>query len=239
MKYITYYRVSTPRQGQSGLGLAAQQQRVAEFLKNPPPGVTTLPQVIFEFTEVETGTSKRERPALNSALAACRLYDATLVVATMDRLTRNAAFLHRLLDEKVPVAFADMPGAPKLLLGIMALVAEYEAEKVSERTKAALAAAKARGVKLGNPQTLQPGFRNGATEAGHRTQDHLRRKRAADLRPVFDEIIANNTVTGAPALPPMRLIARELEARGVPTARGGRWSPGAVKTVLKLQGRVA
>src|SRR4029079_5497769 len=141
-KWVAYYRVSTQRQGRSGLGLEAQKNAVAEFLNG---GRWKL---IAEFTEVETGRNN-DRPELQKALAACRMHGATLLIAKLDRLSRHAAFLLKLRDAGLEFVAADLPGANRLTVGILAMVAETEAEAISGRTKAALAAAKRRGVKLG------------------------------------------------------------------------------------------
>ena len=144
-KFIAYYRVSTARQGQSGLGLEAQRKAVDDYLNGGDW------KLVEEFTEVESG-KRNDRPKLDAALAACRKHRATLVVAKLDRLSRNAAFLLLLRDSKVDFKCADMPEADRFTVGILALVAEREAEMTSKRTRDALAAAKARGVKLGNPR---------------------------------------------------------------------------------------
>ena len=140
--FIAYYRVSTSRQAQSGLGLDAQKQAVLDFINGNGD------QIVAEFTEVESG-KRCDRPELNNSLNQCRETGAKLVIARLDRLARNAAFLLTLRDSGVEFVAADMPDANRLTVGIMALVAEDEAERISQRTKAALAAAKARGVKLG------------------------------------------------------------------------------------------
>ncbi len=145
-KFVAYYRVSTDKQGRSGLGLEAQRQAVRDRLDG---GAW---QLVGEYTEVESGRRKA-RPELTKALTACKRHRAKLVVAKLDRLSRNAGFLLALLDSGVEVLFADMPQIPgamgKFVIGVMAQVAELEAGLISERTKAALAAAKARGVRLG------------------------------------------------------------------------------------------
>src|SRR5258706_801459 len=145
-KFVCYYRVSTGRQGKSGLGLDAQRAAVATYLNGGNW------QIVEEFTEIESGKNS-DRPALDKALAAARLHRAALVVSKMDRLTRNVAFLSRLLEAGVDVRFADLPqieGATgRFLLQQMVAVAELEAGMISKRTKDALAAAKRRGTKLG------------------------------------------------------------------------------------------
>src|SRR3954466_14112607 len=140
--FVAYYRVSTDRQGQSGLGLDAQRAAVAGFF-----GAREL---IAEFTEVESG-KRADRPQLAAALDLCRRRRAMLVIAKLDRLARNVAFIASLMEAGVEFTAVDMPSANKLTLHILAAVAEHEREMISARTRAALAAAKARGVRLGRP----------------------------------------------------------------------------------------
>src|SRR6516164_7376703 len=143
-KHVAYYRVSTARQGRSGLGLEAQRQAVTEFLNGGDW------KIVGEFTEIETGKyTNPDRPQLAKAMALCRLHGAKLVIAKLDRLSRNAHFLLGLKESGVDFVAADMPNANRLTVGIMAMVAEDEAQRISQRTKDALAAAKRRGVKLG------------------------------------------------------------------------------------------
>ncbi len=142
--YVTYFRVSTAGQGRSGLGLEAQQAAVSRFLANKRG------EVVESFTEIESG-KKNDRPELERALRRCRLTGAELVVAKLDRLSRDAGFIYRLRDAGVKFVAADMPEANTLTVGVMASLAQYERELISERTKVGLAAAKARGVKLGGP----------------------------------------------------------------------------------------
>src|ERR1700687_402779 len=142
--FVAYYRVSTARQGASGLGLEAQRAVVDQYF-NGSDG-----KVIAEFTEVETGT-RTDRPQLVEALKACELYGAKLIIAKLDRLARNVAFISNLMDSSVEFVAVDFPQANRLTIHILAAVAEREREMISQRTKAALAAAKARGTKLGNP----------------------------------------------------------------------------------------
>ena len=148
-KHVAYYRVSTARQGRSGLGLAAQKHAVAEFLNGGDW------KIVGEFVEVESG-KKSDRPELAKALALCRLHGARLVIAKLDRLSRNAHFLLGLKESGVEFVAADMPNANQLTVGIMAVVAEDEAKRISERTKAALAAAKKRGTRLGGFRGVVP-----------------------------------------------------------------------------------
>src|SRR4051812_13399101 len=141
-RFVAYYRVSTDRQGKSGLGLEAQREAVRSFLDGGSWMLTA------EVTEVESG-KRNDRPELDRALGLCRLYGATLIVAKLDRLARNVAFISKRMESGV-----DFPQANRLTVHILAAVAEHEAAMISQRTKAALAAAKARGIKLGNPANL-------------------------------------------------------------------------------------
>jgi len=216
-KFVAYYRVSTKRQGRSGLGLEAQQHAVREYLNGGDW------QIVGERTEVESG-KRSDRPALDQALAMCRLHGAKLVIAKLDRLSRNAAFLLNLRDSGVDFVCADMPNANRLTVGIMAMVAEDEAERISARTKAALAAAKRRGVTLG-------GFRGKVPAAKHRAASAAARQerseqRAADIAPVIAELRAAGKTS-------LRDIAAGLNEQGITTARGGEWTATQVMRVLE------
>jgi len=146
-KFVAYYRVSTERQGHSGLGLEAQRDLVTTFLNG---GKWDL---VGEFQEVESGTRKKlkDRPMLRAALDLCKKQKATLVVAKLDRLARDVEFISMLLNGKVNFLCADMPEADKTFLQMMAVFSEYEAKRISQRTTDALQALKRRGVKLGSP----------------------------------------------------------------------------------------
>ena len=147
LRFVAYLRVSTDKQGRSGLGLEAQRAAVAAHVDG------TRGQIVSEFVEVESGRRK-DRPQLAAALDACRALRAILVIAKLDRLARNVAFVSNLMESGVEFVAADMPTVNRLTIHILAAVAEEEARMISARTKAALAAAKARGVRLGNPQLL-------------------------------------------------------------------------------------
>src|SRR6516164_103932 len=166
-KFIAYYRVSTDKQGKSGLGLEAQRQAVANYLDGGDW------KIVAEFTEVETG-KRSDRPQLDAALKAARLHQAALVVSKVDRLTRSVAFLSRLLEANVDVRFADLPsieGATgRFILQQMASVAELEAGMILDRTKKALAAAKKRGTKLGGFRGFMPTARMGKLAAEARQE---------------------------------------------------------------------
>ena len=162
------------------------------------------------------------------ALAACRLHGAVLLIAKLDRLARNAAFLLNLRDAGIEFVAADMPNANRLTVGIMALVAEDEADRISARTKAALAAAKARGTKLGGIRAggLPKHECDVGRAKGRETRTANAASRAADLLPIIDGIRAAGTTS-------LRGIAGELNCRNIPTARGGQWSAPQVQRVIE------
>jgi DNA invertase Pin-like site-specific DNA recombinase len=216
-KFVSYLRVSTAQQGRSGLGLEAQRKAVADYLNG---GRWKL---VAEFVEVESG-KRNDRPQLAAALAACRLHGARLVIAKLDRLSRNAAFLLNLRDAGVKFVAADMPDANEMTIGIMAVVAEAERKMISARTRAALAAAKAQGRKLGNPANLSN--RKLGTLRANEVKAKKAAGRAEDLAPVIADIQAGGAVS-------LRQIAAALNARGIPAARGGRWSAVQVARVVE------
>lgn len=210
---VAYYRVSTASQGRSGLGLEAQREAVRAFLAG------SHGTLLAEHTEVESGKVDN-RPELANALHACRLTGATLVIAKLDRLSRDAAFLLNLEKSGVEFVAADMPNANRLTVRLMAVIAQEEREMISARTKAALAAAKARGVALG-------GWR------GSRVVDNLLGTRALQARAdAFAQRVGPLIVEMREAGRSLRQIAAELERRGIRTARDGQWSAAAVRAVL-------
>jgi DNA invertase Pin-like site-specific DNA recombinase len=215
-KFVAYYRVSTQRQGRSGLGLEAQQTAVGDYLNGGDW------RLVAEVTEVESG-KRSDRPKLAEALKLCRLHGATLIIAKLDRLARNVAFISNLMESGVDFHAVDFPQANRLTVHILAAVAEHEAKVISERTKAALAAAKRRGVKLGGYRgtTISRAMRRASAEAVAKRAD----ARAADLMPTIAELQA----AGATSL---RAVAAGLNERGIPTARGGKWSAVQVQRVL-------
>lgn len=205
-QFVAYYRVSTDRQGRSGLGLEAQQAAVRGYLGAVAP--------IAEFTEIETG-NRNDRPQLKQALALCRKRKVRLVIAKLDRLSRNLAFIATLMDSGVEFVAVDNPHANRLTLHILAAVAEHERHMIADRTKAALQAAKARGVRLGRngADRLAPAYRAAAME------------RARQLAPVLADLKSSGMSA--------RQMAAELTTRGIPTATGRRWHAQTVIRVLQ------
>jgi DNA invertase Pin-like site-specific DNA recombinase len=217
-RFVAYYRVSTDRQGRSGLGIEAQKAAVSAFLNGGNWSV------IAEFVEVESG-KRSDRPELGKALHLCRVHNATLVIAKLDRLARDAHFLLGLEKAGIEFVAADMPSANRLTVGIMAMVAEEERRMISARTKAALAAAKARGKKLGGarPGGIKDAERGRAL--GREARVAKAASRAADLRPIIEVIRAEGATS-------LRAIAAQLNARGIKPARGVEWQANTVKRVL-------
>jgi DNA invertase Pin-like site-specific DNA recombinase len=207
--FIAYYRVSTEKQGKSGLGLDAQRQAVAGY-------VSSRGGIVAEYTEVES--SRNKRPQLQAALEACRKRKATLLIARLDRLARNVAFISDLMESRVDFVAVDMPEANRLTIHILAGVAEHEREMISKRTKNALQAAKSRGVRLGNPDPI-PAARLAVTALKEQTEQFH-----AAVRP----LIQNLRLQGYA----LAKIADELNNRNVQTARGGLWYPTTVRNIL-------
>ena len=216
-KFVSYLRVSTTRQGHSGLGLEAQRAAVANFLNS---GRWKL---IGGIVEVESG-SRDDQQKLAEALSVCRLHNATLVIAKLDRLSRDAHFLLGLTEARVRFIAADMPEANEIVVGMMAVVAQAERKMISQRTRAALAAAKTRGVKLGKPENLRNQMMGCANGRATRTRAAI--NRAGDLLPIIADIRAGGAAS-------LRAIAAELNSRGIPTAREGQWSAIQVKRICE------
>lgn len=214
-RYIAYYRVSTQRQGRSGLGLEAQRKAVIDQLCGDH-------QLISEYTEVESG-GRNDRPKLSEALSACRLHRAKLIIAKLDRLARNVAFVSNLMEAGVEFEAVDLPQANRLTIHILAAVAEHEARMISDRTRSALAAAKARGVRLG-------GFRGRAgtcndLASARAARSHKAMRRALDAYTTIIEIQNNGAQS-------FHAIAFGLNQEGIAAPRGGNWCAAQVKRVL-------
>jgi DNA invertase Pin-like site-specific DNA recombinase len=216
--YVAYHRVSTDRQGKSGLGLEAQQEAVRSYLNGGDW------HLVAEIVEIESG-KRSDRPKLAEALRLCKLHQATLIIAKLDRLARNVAFISALMESGVEFVAVDFPQANRLTIHILAAVAEHEAEMISARTKAALAASKARGKKLG-------GYRGGPVPTDeHRQSAAAALKastsaKAADLAPTLAQLRADGVTS-------LHGLAKALTARRIPTAKGGAtWTAAQVKRVL-------
>ena len=205
MKFIVYYRVSTQRQGQSGLGLEAQKHACAHY------------DIVAEYTEVESG-KKSNRPELAKALAHAKKIGATLLIAKLDRLSRNVHFITGLLEADVPITCADMPEADRTFLQMAAVFAEWEGRRISKRTKAALAAAKRRGVKLGSPDPAKGGSVTGAQRASATAQV------APQAMPIINAL--------RKAGQSLRAIASALNEAQIPTAMGGQWHASSVRNLI-------
>lgn len=214
---VAYYRVSTQKQGQSGLGLEAQQAAVLAYARSKGLAITS------EFTEIETGTKKRRRPQLEAALDQTRRVGGVLLIAKLDRLARNVAVVATLMESGVRFVAVDMPEADNLTIHVMAAVAEREAQLISARTKAALAARKARGLKLGKPENL-------TVEARLLGAAASKSRAIADMRTVaaYAGALRGQGLS-------LRAVAAQLEAHGFKTRRGGPWSAVQVKRVLDRQ----
>lgn len=206
--YIAYYRVSTDRQGASGLGLDAQRQAVAGFVGNG--------QLVAEFTEIESGRRHTNRPQLLAALAECRKRRAVLLIARLDRLARNVAFIANLMESGADFIACDMPQATRLTIHILAAVAEHEREMISKRTKAALAEAKRRGTTLGNPRIEAARAKATATHQSNRPAPEV----SALMRGWRQQEW------------PLRRIADELNRLNIRPPRGRQWYASSVRNQL-------
>jgi DNA invertase Pin-like site-specific DNA recombinase len=215
-RFVTYIRVSTQKQGASGLGLEAQQSSVTAYLRQH--GGT----VVQEYREVESGKAN-DRPQLQAALKRCRQTKSTLLIAKLDRLGRNTAFLMTLRESSVRFICADMPEADETTIGMLAVFAQHERKAISDRTKAALAAAKARGVTLGNPHLMA-----GTAKAAAIARKGLTAKADAfanDLRDVIESAQSEGKAT-------LKDLAEHLTSLSCPTPRGCAWTPTAVARLL-------
>jgi len=210
-RFVAYYRVSTDRQGRSGLGLDAQREAVLRHLAGHSG------ELIGEFCEIESGR-RSDRPRLAAAIAAAKKARATLIIAKLDRLARNVHFISGLMESGVDFIAADNPHANKLMVHMLAAFAEHEREQISQRTKDALAAAKARGIRLGRnaADRLAPVYRAEAME------------RARQLAPVLAELKSTGMST--------RRMAAELTARGIPTPNAAKWHGQTVRRMIDRVG---
>lgn len=214
---IAYYRVSTARQGSSGLGMAAQKAAVESWAR------ANDARLLGSYCEVESG-KHNDRPQLQAALLHAKRSRATLVVAKLDRLSRNAAFLLTLMESKLPIVCCDNPAATELTIGLLAIIASHERKMISERTKAALQAAKARGTKLGSAReghwqgredARLNGLKKGRTRSA-KVQTELAQKAHAELRPIIAALRGQQLTLDE--------IAERLNADGWTTRRGHKWN---------------
>lgn len=216
-KYVAYLRVSTQKQGYSGLGLEAQREIIHNHLHD-----TTL---IAEFVEVESGR-KSDRPKLKEALALCRKDGATLIVAKLDRLARSVSFLSNLLESDVEIVFCDFPQANKMVLHIISAISQYEAELIAARTKASLQAKKARGFKLGNPEHLltkhKQAIQNSIKTCRAKADNNPNNKRAVAMLRIF--VKENRSYSE---------MASILNQEGFVTSRGCSFTKSTVYKLIK------
>lgn len=212
--FVGYHRVSTDRQGRSGLGLDAQREAISRYLARIGG------ELVGEFTEVESG-KRADRPELARALDLCRRKKATLLIAKLDRLSRSVAFISNLMESRVEFRAVDMPEANRLTIHILAAVAEHERAMISERTKAAMAQAKLRGVKLGNPRIGE----GEPARANVRAADAF----AFKVWPVIEEMVLAGLS--------LRAMARELNEQGIKTRTGKAWAASTVRNVIISNGR--
>jgi len=217
MKFVAYYRVSTQKQGKSGLGLEAQKKMVADFV------VANGGEVVAEFTEVESG-KRDDRPELLAAIKHAGLVGGRLLVGKLDRLSRDLHFILSLQKSRVDFSVCDLPGCDSFTINIYGALAQREREMIAARTKAGLAAAKARGVRLGT-NNLKPELAAEASAKGVQSIKQNADDFAAKVRPVIEALKGQGKS--------LRVIAAELEGLGVKTARGGQWTPTAVKNILE------
>jgi DNA invertase Pin-like site-specific DNA recombinase len=207
-KFVSYIRVSSTEQGESGLGLEAQRQAVSEHLARDSG------KLLCEFVEVESG-SRNNRAQLQAAIELCKRYKATLLIAKLDRLARNVAFISALMESRLDFVAVDNPHANKLMIHMLAAFAEHERDQISARTKAALTAAKARGVVLGRygREVLSKENRAKAME------------RARELAPVVNKLRVQGLT--------VEQITEVMSRRGIPTPRGKQWYPATVHSLIR------
>lgn len=214
--YVAYLRVSTQRQGVSGLGLHAQQDIIRTYLNGNTP--------VAEFVEVESGR-KSDRPKLHEALELCKKKKATLIVAKMDRLSRNVAFTSQLLDSGIEIIFCDFPKANRLVLTIIAAISEYEAGLIRQRTRAALQVKKEQGCQLGKPENLMNNLAKALANSRKTNQEKAlnnpNNKRAVAIL----RSLVNETTN-------LSEMARVLNKEGFLTSKGGRFSAKQISLLI-------
>ena len=216
-QYVAYLRVSTRKQGYSGLGLEAQREIIQKYLRDKIP--------VAEFVEIESGR-KKDRPKLKEALSLCRKTEATLIVAKLDRLARNVSFLSNLLENDVEIVFCDFPQANKMVLHILSAISQYEVELIAARTKSALQAKKARGFRLGDPEHLmdkhEQAIQNSIRTCREKADNNPNNRRAvAMLRTLVKE---EHT---------LQEVADILNREGFVTSKGGRFYKSTVYKLIR------
>ena len=216
-KYVAYLRVSTQKQGFSGLGLESQREIIQNYLYDITP--------ISEFIEVESGR-KSNRPKLKDALDLCRKTGATLIVAKLDRLARNVSFLSNLLENDVEIVFCDFPQANKMVLHILAAISQYEAELIATRTRLALAAKKARGSKLGNPEHLLDKYEEALANSNRTNREKAKANPNNKRAVAFLKILAGQDMT-------LNQMAETLNKEGFVTSQGFQFTPSTVYKLIK------
>lgn len=219
VQYVAYLRVSTQKQGYSGLGLEAQKEIIQNYLSDKIP--------IAEYIEVESGRkTDKGRPKLKEALEICRKTGGKLIVAKLDRLARNVAFLSQLLESDVDIVFCDFPQGTKMMLHILAAISQYEAELIATRTKQALAAKKAKGCMLGNPEHLIGKLDEAVSKSvetnKRKAEENPNNKRAAAML----KVLAKEGRT-------LQEMADYLNEQGFTTSKGYRFSRSSVYVLLK------
>lgn len=222
MQMVAYYRVSTEKQGRSGLGLEAQRAAVEGYALGGGH------HIVAEYVEVESGKRADNRPRLAAALSACRLHRATLCIAKLDRLSRQLSVVVNLIEAGVDFVAVDNPNANRLTIHLLAAIAEHEREMISQRTKAALAAAKARGVRLGNPNgagALLAGCREAAAKGGAAARERAD-QRAMHVLPLLRQLQAEGCESA-------RAMAKVLNQQRVPAPSGGVWYAEQVRRALR------
>ncbi len=218
-KFVTYYRVSTQRQGRSGLGLEAQKTAVNDYLAAHDG------RELASYTEIETGKAN-DRPQLTAALLRCRQTGAMLLVAKLDRLSRDAAFLLNLRSSAVKFQALDIPDANTLTVGVMASMAQHERELISKRTREALAARKARGLPLGTPRNLSA-YAAQASRKGAAAVKAKARARVREIAPAIEAARAEGCAS-------LRTVAAYLNERAITTPRGRQWTATAVANAVRM-----
>ena len=216
-KYVAYLRVSTQKQGFSGLGLESQREIIQNYLYDITP--------ISEFIEVESGR-KSNRPKLKDALDLCRKTGATLIVAKLDRLARNVSFLSSLLENDVEIVFCDFPQANKMVLHILAAISQYEAELIATRTRQALAAKKARGSKLGNPEHLLDKYEEALANSNKTNREKAKSNPNNKRAVAFLKVLVGQDIT-------LNQMAETLNKEGFVTSQGYQFSPSTVYKLIK------